>query len=137
MQGNAAETIARQPGPRALRERAFIQATISYANASQSVTVTVVQISATGAKLNIPDTLNLPDQFMISIPQKGIETRARLVWRKDNVAGVAFQRAQSSAANYTDVAGAEARAEALEAENGKLKAQIAEMRTQLARLTDT
>ena len=123
------------PERRAPRERAFLAARISYSNGAMSAPCTVMQISATGAKLNIPAAMNLPDAFQIAITQKSVDCRATLVWRRGDVAGVAFQRVEAPEEQPAGDA-AKARIKALLAENEKLKARIGELMTHLARLTD-
>ncbi len=123
------------PERRAPRERAFLAARISYSNGAMSTPCTVMQISATGAKLNIPAAISLPDAFQIAIPQKSVDCLATLVWRRGDVAGVAFQRVEAPEEQPVGDA-AKARIKALLAENEKLKARIGELMTHLARLTD-
>jgi len=120
---------------RAPRERAFITARVSYADGAISSLCTVVQISATGAKIRIDASIALPAQFDIAIPQKSIDCRANLIWRRDELAGVAFVRADAALAEMSPAEYKEKIA-ALEAANAKLKFQVAELITQVQRLTD-
>jgi hypothetical protein len=119
---------------RAPRERAFLTARISYSNGAMSTPCTVMQLSATGAKIAVAGTLNLPEIFYIAIAQKSIERRARLVWRRGDVAAVAFlpNEAQAELPAGDD---AHSRIKALQAENEKLKARIGKLTAQIARLT--
>jgi hypothetical protein len=120
---------------RAARVRTFLQARISYGDGAISTACTVNQLSEVGARINIAGAFSLPETFEIVIPQRGISRRVKLVWRKDDLAGVDFvdaeEREQSAAT--TDPT---ARIKALEAENAKLKAQIGVLTQQIQRLTD-
>jgi hypothetical protein len=120
---------------RAPRVRTFLQARVSYGDGAISTACTVNQLSDVGARINIAGTFSLPDTFEIVIPQRGISRRAKLVWRRDDLAGIDFlggeEREQNSAT--TDPT---ARIKALEAENAKLKAQIGLLMQQVQRLTD-
>jgi len=119
---------------RAPRERAFLAARISYSNGAMSTSCTVLQLSATGAKIGVAGTVNLPDVFQIAIAQKSIDCRAKLVWRRGDVAAVAFLPSEPAAepAQRLDDG---SRIKALQAENEKLKARIGKLTEQIARLT--
>ena len=99
-----------------------------------STPCTVMQLSATGAKIAVAGTISLPEIFHIAIAQKSIERMARLVWRRGEVAAVAFL---PNEARTEPPAGDEAhsRIKALQAENEKLKARIGKLTAQIARLT--
>jgi PilZ domain len=120
---------------RSPRVRTFLQARVSYGDGAISTACTVNQLSDIGARINIPAAFSLPDTFEIAIPQRGISRRVKLVWRKDDQAGVDFvgdeEREQISATSDPT-----ARIKALEAENAKLKAQIGVLTQQIRRLTD-
>lgn len=121
---------------RAPRERAYMQARVSYANGAMSSPATVMQISAGGAKLNLSTEFALPEQFDISVPQKGLATRARLVWRKDSVVGVAFIADAAVARPDAEAARSSHATSALEEENAKLRKRVGELTARLALLND-
>ncbi len=114
---------------RAPRERALLQAKVSYAGGSISFTCLVTQISASGAKIAISDQTSLPENFQFCIPQKNIDCGARLVWRRAGHAGVAFKLAPAPETQgpSDDVS----RLELLEAENKMLRATIDHLTAQL------
>ena len=116
------------------RERLFLPARASYAHGAISTACTVVQLSATGARLNIDTSFTIPEIFELSIPQRGIDCRARLVWREGAKAGVEFLAeapiSEPSAEDYV------AKIKTLEQLNAKFKAQIAELTVQVRRLTE-
>lgn len=119
----------------ARRERTFLPARLSFGEGGTlSTQCTVTQLSEVGARLNVPASLALPDRFELAIPQRGLELRARLVWRKDDQAGVAFDEPpEEPAAAPEDL---QAKVRELEAANAKLRARVAELVEQVRRLTE-
>jgi PilZ domain len=120
---------------RAPRERAFLTARIAYNNGSLTLPCTVMQISTTGAKISVPAETNLPELFHISIPQKSVDCRARLIWRRGDMAALAFTPVDAPIEAPSADASA-GRIKALLAENEKLKARIGKLTAQIARLTN-
>jgi hypothetical protein len=120
---------------RAPRERALLTARISYNNGALSTQCSVVQISASGAKINVAAGACLPDVFQFAIPQRSIDCRAKLVWRRGDLAGVAFERDAVAAQADPDDAN-RALIKALRTENEKLKGRIGVLKAQIARLNN-
>jgi hypothetical protein len=121
---------------RANRERTFLQARIAFSDGAISSQCMVTQLSTSGARLNVSSSVSLPDRFEIAIPQRGVKFRARLVWRHGDQAGVEFEDLdQSDSEPFPE--DPPARIRELEAINAKLRAQIAELTLQVARLTET
>ncbi len=120
---------------RVQRERTFLPARISFGESGAlSTQCTVTQLSPIGAKLNVPASVTVPDRFDLSIPQRGAIYRARLVWRRGDQAGVEFEAPEQEAAPTVEAL--QARVRELEATNTKLRARIAELVEQVARLTE-
>jgi PilZ domain len=115
----------------AVRHRTFLHAHITCAGQAYSADCSVNQLSDVGAQLSIAASIALSDHFDITIPQKRMSHRARLVWRSANHAGVEFLAA--AAAPMEDL---DHQLIALEAENARLKAQLGELLLRVARLTD-
>lgn len=116
------------------RERIFLPARASYGNGAISTSCTVLQLSETGARLNLPAAFSLPETFAIAIPQRNIDCRARLVWREGDKVGIEFlPDAPQTEPTAEECA---ARIRALESLNAKFKAQIIELTAQMRRLTD-
>ena len=128
--GNAMQAGQREAG----RERIFLPARVSYGNGAISTACTVVQLSATGAKLIVPETFSLPETFSVSVPQRDIDCRAQIIWRDGNKIGAAFIVEDSAAEPTREDYAAKIRA--LEVLNSKFKAQIAALTTQVRRLTE-
>lgn len=75
---------------RAERVRSFLRARIAFNNGSTTIECTIKNISANGAKIEIGNTMSIPETFDLEIPQKGRTHRARLSWRNDTAIGVEF-----------------------------------------------
>jgi PilZ domain len=119
---------------RSLRVRTFLQARVSYGDGAMTTACTVNQLSDVGARLNISGACSLPETFEVAIPQRNIARRARLVWRKDDQAGVDFIDNEED--RRTPTADPAGRIKELEAENAKLKTQIGLLMQQIGRLTE-
>jgi hypothetical protein len=117
------------------RERAFLQAKLSFADGAVSFPCMAVQISSTGAKLAVDDSVSAPDRFQIEIPQRGIDCPARMVWRRKGHIAVAFEQPDVRPPEPWDAS--LARLRELEAENEKLRASLLALTEQVSRITDT
>ena len=130
------EKTGQKPGidRRAPRERAFLQAIISFAGGAVSFPCFVTQISASGAKIALDAQISLPEHFHIAIPQKGVDREARLVWRNEVSAALVFDVAEKSVEYNTR--GLERRLRAVEAENALLRTQVASLTARLKHQTE-
>jgi len=72
------------------RVRSLLGAQIVFNHKNSTLDCQVRNISALGAKLVISSAVTLPEEFDLSVPQKGRIYRARLRWRIDESAGVEF-----------------------------------------------
>lgn len=115
------------------RHRVLIAGTIRYAGGIGTASCVVRNLSETGAKLTLSESLNLPTHFDLVIAQKNAVHRCELRWRRGEEAGVAFLDASAPAAAPTppmatpEIDALRARIRTLEAENARLKARIAEL----------
>ena len=116
------------------RERTFLKGKVSYSDGAMSTPCTVVQISATGARLNLDANFVLPETFDIEIPQRAIICRAKVVWRDKGQAGVEFLSGSAPTLGSTEDYLAKIRK--LEDQIAKFKAQVAELTNQVRRLTE-
>jgi hypothetical protein len=116
------------------RERAFLQAKLSFADGAVSFPCLAIQISATGAKLAIDDSISAPDRFQIEIPQRGVDCPAKMIWRRKGHMGVAFE--QPDVRKPEPWEASLARLRELEAENEKLRASLLALTEQVSRITD-
>lgn len=115
--------------PRAVRQRALLNAKLSYADGRISIPCTVTQISDTGAKVSLEESVSLPDRVRIEIFQRGVDSLARLVWRRGREAGFAF--AGQETADTAPTRAKQDRIRELEDEITSLRAVIADLKTQL------
>ncbi len=116
------------------RIRSFLRAQIIFNNRMSTIDCTIKNISATGAKVALGDTLAVPGEFEIDIPHKGRSYRARLVWRDKEAIGVEFVDAKTHAAASaasTPVAAPEQHLHDLQLQNAELKAKIQKLRKRL------
>ncbi len=121
------------------RIRAFLRAQIIFNNRMSTIDCIIKNISPLGAKIALNDTLAVPTEFDIYIPQKGRGHHARLIWRDKESIGVEFTDVQPAAASAPATAvsaasgpapgdmmpmSAEARIRELEIQNAELKGRI-------------
>ena len=115
-------------GPeRAPRVRTMLGAQLIYASGRMTAAAPIRNLSETGAKISLDMAVPLPQEFELSIPQKGQRLRARLVWRNGMEIGVAFLGAPEEApapASASEI-------DALRHENMLLKREIAILKTRL------
>lgn len=88
--GNTA--VKAQPGDARMAPRRRVLKTGIVACNERRLTMscTVRDISATGARLRVEGSLTLPDLFELIIEMDGLEADCQVVWRKANEAGVKF-----------------------------------------------
>ncbi len=109
------------------RIRAFLRAQIIFNNRMSTIDCIIKNISPTGARIALSDTLAVPTEFEIYIPQRGRSYHARLVWRDKEAIGVDFLDAQAAPAPVPSEpapTGIEVRLRELEIQNAELKARI-------------
>ena len=129
----------------ASRHRVLIAGTIRYAGGICTASCVVRNLSETGAKLTLSESLTLPTHFDLVIAQRNAVHRCELRWRRREEAGVAFLDAPAppgksaigtpAAASSTPAAAFEtpevealrARIRTLEAENQRLRSRIAQL----------
>ena len=74
---------------RAERVPMRVPATIVLSN-QKSLPCHTINVSMSGAKLDIPRDRMLPPEFDLVIPARNLRRRAKLVWRSDDSVGVQF-----------------------------------------------
>ena len=72
------------------RRRTLLGAQILFDNQSSSIDCLVRNISETGARLALESPMNLPDEFNLVIKPQGRTYRAKVMWRRLTLIGVAF-----------------------------------------------
>jgi PilZ domain len=79
-----------------VRHRTFIKGRISFNNGLSSVDCTVRDLGDSGARLEVPETVALPDVFELHLPNKDEYFHAKVAWRKGNSLGVSWALEQSA-----------------------------------------
>lgn len=72
------------------RVRSFLGGKIVFNNPNSTIDCLVRNVSSTGARVLLSDTVTIPDEFDLHIARKGQSYRARLAWRKVDEFGVEF-----------------------------------------------
>ena len=127
------ESGSEADGRVAPRHRVLIAGAIRYAGGIGTASCVVRNLSETGAKLTLSESLTLPAHFDLVIAQRNAVHRCELRWRRGDEAGVAFLDAPAEPGKAATPAAAietpeidllRARIRTLEAENARLKARI-------------
>jgi hypothetical protein len=74
-----------------LRKRCFMGATISYNKGLTTCECVIRNISESGARLDLPSRVPLPEFFHLYIPAQGKRLYVELKWRSENEAGIQFR----------------------------------------------
>jgi hypothetical protein len=115
------------------RIRSFLRGEIVHSNGASRTECTVRDISETGARIQVPKSVTLPEFFELIIPQKGMHERARIIWIKDGEIGVTFAHnqlnGQSDGPHQADLAH---RIHILESEVYRLRLDLKDMQERLA-----
>jgi len=73
----------------AQRQRVFKAGTIEFGGAA--IDCTVRNLSATGAALDVASPVGIPSKFVLIVKGDAIQRQSRVVWRKEQRIGVAFE----------------------------------------------
>lgn len=76
------------------RRRTLMGAQIRCAVFTGATPCVVRNVSDTGACLSVEDALWVPGHFRIEVPHLSLRADARVVWRRDNGIGIAFEKAR-------------------------------------------
>ena len=72
------------------RQRVLKAGTIAFTGAG--IDCTVRNLSETGAALEVASVVGIPTEFSLVIPSDNVNRKCRVVWRKLNRIGVAFDK---------------------------------------------
>jgi PilZ domain len=108
-----------------VRARSFLGGKIIFNNRNSSLDCLVTNLSSEGARIILSETVVVPDEFELAIPQKGRSFRAKLKWRNASEYGVRLLGA--SAAPRMKADDMAARLRKLEAERAALQARVAQL----------
>lgn len=114
------------------RKRTMLGAQIIFNNRNSTLDCQVRNISPTGARLALSDTVALPEEFDLHVPQKGRTYRAKLRWRHNDSIGVEIEGDQAQAgATRPAPADLALRLAELETENATLRLKVMELQRKL------
>lgn len=120
-------------GRRVPRLRVCLKAEITYGGGAFRRDCQVRDMSETGARLIIKDTMTLPADFSLTIPNRPDVTRAIVKWRHEGQVGVAFAGAGMVAApRFAPQPRPEDELEAARAENARLNRMIVDLQDTIA-----
>ena len=72
------------------RQRVLKTGKIIFAGGAFNVDCTIRNISETGARLQVPTTVGIPDKFTLVDAHAGKRHEVKVVWRKNDQIGVRF-----------------------------------------------
>src|ERR1700730_12618665 len=72
------------------RNRTFLGGVIAFNRENSTMDCLVRNLSVGGAKISFTYTATVPDEFDLTIKQKGRALLARMVWRRADEAGIVF-----------------------------------------------
>ena len=107
------------------RHRTFLRGKVEFNNRASSLDCTVRDLSDGGARLELADTVAIPEAFELSVPAKGMRHASYIKWRTKTHVGIAFAQPLSAPVEPANLS-LERRVRELEAENAELKRQLAE-----------
>jgi PilZ domain len=119
------------------RVRAILGAQIIFNNRNSTLDCQIRNISQKGARLAFSSSVSIPQEFELSVPQRGRTYRARLRWRDAEGAGVEFIDEQAQPASGRDPADLVRRVAELEAENAGLRLRLMELTQRLDARADS
>lgn len=111
------------------RTRCFLRARLVFNNRNSSFDGIIRNISADGAKIEVANTITLPTEFDLEVPQKGRNYRARLLWRDNDFVGVEFIKTSVMAGEKDEPE--EQKIRRLEQENRRLRAAVQDLTKRL------
>jgi hypothetical protein len=107
------------------RTRTLLQARIEFNGGATTVDCTVRDLSDTGARLQVAESVTIPSKFTLFVPKHGLRYHALLRWHRGSFAGVEFETEQQPEGEKLDP---EARIVKLEAEVARLRRVIEAIR---------
>jgi hypothetical protein len=116
------------------RVRSFLRARIIFNNRMSTIDCVIKNYSPSGAKIALNDSLAVPTEFEIDIPQKGRSYHARMVWRDKEAMGVEFidpREPVAAAPVQVHHDSPEQRVYELQLQNAELKGKILRLRKRL------
>jgi hypothetical protein len=115
------------------RHKTFIKGRLYYNNGLSSTDCIVRDVSEGGGRLEVPESIAIPDAFELYFPNKNERFQARVRWRRAGQLGVTWSPDEPVKATGDEGEGVErSTADRLT----KLENDVAELQQRLARLED-
>jgi len=115
------------------RHKTFIKGRLYYNNGLSSTDCIVRDVSEGGGRLEVPESVAIPDAFELYFPNKNERFQARVRWRRAGQLGVTWSPEEPAKAAGDEGEGVERSAADRLA---KLEEHVAELQRRLARLED-
>ena len=106
------------------RLRTYLAGQINFHERCSRLECLVRNMSLNGARLIFPRPAAIPDTFNVVIPQRDEIRRARIIWRNEKEAGVAFVDTETATVISLE---ATRRIQSLEAEHNALAKRVARL----------
>lgn len=113
------------------RTRTFLKGRIEYSNGQVSMECLIRDLSESGARVAVSESVTLPDHFRLFLPKTNRWVNAQTRWRRGGLIGVSFdtESVESSAASEGD-----AKMRELETEVKRLRLLLEEIRNDPSRI---
>lgn len=134
---SAVSILETSDGRRAERVRTLIGARAIFNNGNSSIDCQIRNLSSTGAKLTVSESVGLPQSFLLEIPSKHKSYRSEIRWRSHNSVGVEFVDSPGDVEGHVALGQSMTQGdtvESLRAENEILKRRVVELVHRLADL---
>ncbi len=115
------------------RSRTVLRATIIFNNRNSSLDCMIRNFSDVGAKILIDDTIAIPQQFELQVPQKGRSFASKVIWRSNGEIGIEFANELVGGQQVPVGHDLADQLRELKRENAALKKKCAELENQIKR----
>ena len=115
----------------AQRSRSLLHGQIVHSGGSSRADCTIRDLSATGARIQIPQSITIPEYFELVVTERNQNYKAKIVWRHAAEIGVAFEPANKPAPKpsvSSHPGEIRVRMLELEVESAKLRAEVTELK---------
>ena len=113
------------------RTRTFLKGRIEYSNGQVSMECLIRDLSESGARVAVSESVTLPEQFRLFIPKTNRWMNARTRWRRGGVIGVLLD---ADAVEVPNAAGGDPKMRELEAEVRRLRLLLESIRNDPSRI---
>lgn len=111
-----------------VRKPSYLGGRVAFNHLYASTDCLIRNISTLGCRLTFADTTAIPSHFILSIPSRSQSLNARIVWRNETEAGIAFDVPESTQPVSLDMA---RRLKRLEEEKRLMQIRIQELSSEV------